>query len=209
MPNQREGRTLSRGEAARRRAMEAAIDAVAQLGDRVRMVDIAARAQMSTGHILYYFGRKEGLLLEALRWSENDLIMRMRSELASQRGVRRKLAGWVDFYLPAGTGDPRWTLWAQVLAKPPQAESDRRALDSFDRAWEEELSSIVAAGVRSGTFAAVDADAFAVRARTTLDGLSLEVLMGSLRMCRGEAAELAVSWLSDDLGVARKTSGRR
>lgn len=189
--------------------MEAAIDAVAELGDRVRMADIAARAQMSTGHILYYFGRKEGLLLEALRWSENDLIMRMRTELAALRGVRRKLAGWVDFYLPAGTGDPRWTLWAQVLAKPPRAESDRRALDSFDRAWEEELSSIVTAGVRSGTFAAVDAGAFAIRARTTLDGLSLEVLMGSLRMCREDAAELAVSWLSDDLGVARRTAKRR
>src|SRR5260370_41282349 len=83
-------RTMPRGEAARRRAMEAAIDAGAELGgDRVRMADIAARAGMSTGHILYFFGRKDALLLEALRWSGQDLIEPLQAALSRRRSPGR------------------------------------------------------------------------------------------------------------------------
>src|SRR5260221_4122699 len=72
-------RTIPRGEAARRRAMEAAIAAVAELGgDRGRMVDIAARAGMSTGHILYFVGRTDARLLEGLPAGEPDLVERLR-----------------------------------------------------------------------------------------------------------------------------------
>src|SRR5260221_13164833 len=77
-------RTIPRGEAARRRAMEAAIAAGAGLGgDRVRKVDIAARAGISTGHILSFFPRKEALLLEALRGCEQDLVEPLRGALSS------------------------------------------------------------------------------------------------------------------------------
>src|SRR5260370_39915342 len=79
-------RTIPRGEAARRRAMEAAIAAVAELGgDRVRMADIAARAGMSTGHILYFFRRKAPLLLEALPGSGQDPAAPLRVALSTLR----------------------------------------------------------------------------------------------------------------------------
>jgi AcrR family transcriptional regulator len=196
-------RTASRGEVARRRAMEAAIGAIAELGgDRVRMSDIATRAQMSTGHILYYFGRKDDLLLETLRWSEGDLIERMRADLARLRSARRKLRRWVDHYLPIDGSDPRWSLWMQVFANPPHDEAGRRALDSFDRAWEEQLQVVVEDGVRDDVFAPVDDD-FVFGARTMMDGLSLEILVGSMRLTRTEIAEFAVRSLERQLGVGR------
>jgi AcrR family transcriptional regulator len=180
--------------------MEAAIDAVAELGgDRVRMVDIAARAGMSTGHILYFFGRKDALLLEALRWSEQDLVERLRVALSTLRSPRRKLARFVEFYLPAGICDPRWILWTQVFAKPPEDEPSRQMLDSFDRAWEAELGQIVRDGVARGTFAPVDADQFAVRSRLLMDGLSVDVLRGSLRLTRESAIAFALTAMGRDL----------
>src|SRR5215475_2464396 len=183
-------RRAPRGEAARRRAMEAAIDAVAELGgDRVRMVDIAARAGMSTGHILYFFGRKDALLLEALRWSEQDLVERLRAALSTLRSPRRKLARFVESYLPTGTSDPRWILWTQVFANPPGDEPSRQMLDSFDRAWEAELGEIVRDGVGKGKFVPVDVDQFVVRSRLLMDGLSVEFLRRSLR---------SASWGSGD-----------
>src|SRR5215471_18485225 len=158
-------RRAPRGEAARRRAMEAAIDAVAELGgDRVRMVDIAARAGMSTGHILYFFGRKDALLLEALSWSEQDLIEQLQVFLSRLRSPGRKLARFVEFYLPTGTSDPRWILWTQVFAHPPEDEPSRQALDSFDQAWEAQLGEIVRDGIARQMFAPVDVEQFVLRA---------------------------------------------
>src|SRR6478735_12840781 len=53
------------GDEARERAMRAAISVIAEKGTAaLRMSDIAARAGMSTGHILYHFGKKDRLLLE-------------------------------------------------------------------------------------------------------------------------------------------------
>jgi len=185
--------------------MEAAIDAVAELGgDRVRMVDIAARAGMSTGHILYFFGRKDALLLEALRWSEQDLIERLRASLSSLRSPRRKLARFVEFYLPTGTSDPRWILWTQVFAHPPEDESSRQALDSFDQAWEAELGEIVRDGIAGRTFAPVDVEQFVLRSRLLMDGLSVDILMGSLRLTRRRAMNLALQAMDRDLSPGLK-----
>src|SRR5499427_275520 len=193
-------RRAPRGEAARRRAMEAAIDAVAELGgDRVRMVDIAARAGMSTGHILYFFGRKDALLLEALRWSEQDLVERLRVALSTLRSPRRKLTRFVESYLPTGTSDPRWILWTQVFANPPEDEPARQMLDSFDRAWEAELGDIVRDGVGRGKFVPVDVDQFVVRSRLLMDGLSVDILMGSVRLTRQRAIPFALQAMHRDL----------
>ena len=202
-------RTMPRGEAARRRAMEAAIDAVAELGgDRVRMADIAARAGMSTGHILYFFGRKDALLLEALRWSEQDLIERLRASLSGLRSPGRKLARFVEFYLPTGTSDPRWILWTQVSAHPPEDEASRQALDSFDQAWEAELGEIVRDGVARRTFEPVDTEQFVLRSRLLMDGLSVDVLMGSLRLPRQRAIAFALQAMDRDLRPERRESER-
>jgi len=202
-------RRIPRGEAARRRAMEAAIDAVAELGgDRVRMADIAARAGMSTGHILYFFGRKDALLLETLRWSEQDLAGRLRAALSSLRSPRRKLERFVEFYLPAGTSDPRWILWTQVFAKPPTDEASRQMLDAFDGAWEAKLSEIIRDGIARGQFAPVNVDQFVLRSRLLLDGLSVEVLMGSLRLTRRRAIAFALSAMDQDLRPEPQASQR-
>ena len=202
-------RGIPRGEAARKRAMEAAIDAVAEFGgDRVRMVDIAARAGMSTGHILYFFGRKEALLLEALRWSEQDLVERLRVSVSSLRSPRRKLAQFVEFYLPTGTSDPRWILWTQVFANPPEDEPSRQMLDSFDRAWEVELGEIVRDGMVQGKFVPVNVDQFVLRSRLLMDGLSVDVLMGSLRLTRQGAIAFALSAMDRDLRPEPQQSER-
>ena len=172
------------------------------------MVDIAARAGMSTGHILYFFGRKDALLLEALQWSEQDLVERLRVALSSLRSPRRKLARFVEFYLPTGTCDPRWILWTQVFAHPPEDEPSRQMLDSFDRAWEAELGEIVRDGVERGTFVPVDADQFVVRSRLLMDGLSVDVLMGSLRLTRERALAFALQAMDRDLRPETRESER-
>lgn len=106
------------GDEARGRAMRAAISAIAEKGTAaVRMSDIAARAGMSTGHILYHFGRKDRLLLEVLAWSEADLGARFQQAADEAASPAEKLALFVRFYLPRHQGDERYALWTQVLAQ--------------------------------------------------------------------------------------------
>jgi AcrR family transcriptional regulator len=188
------------GDGARRRAMEAAIGAIAEVGaDRVRMVDIAARAGMSTGHILYHFGRKARLLLEVLSWSENDLTDELRNDLARLKSPRRKLRRFVEAYLPSKQGDERWALWTQVIARPPADEPSRRLLDSFSQTWEDLLAEIVASGVQPDQFPQPDLGEFVLRSRAMLDGLSLEIMSGSTRMTVASAQAFAVRAMEREL----------
>src|SRR5215467_11191997 len=102
----------SRSDRQRGRVIEAAISAIAEVGvDALRMSDIADRAGMTPGHILYYFGRKDQILIETLRWSEHDLAEHRREVLSRLPDPRKRLRTFVDHYLPSGTEDSRWELW--------------------------------------------------------------------------------------------------
>ena len=50
--------------------------------DRLTMAALGRELQMSAGHLLYYFGSKDQLLLETLRWSEVLLGERRRAALS-------------------------------------------------------------------------------------------------------------------------------
>jgi len=170
------------GDEARRRAMHAAMTAISELGaDRIRMSDIAERAGMSTGHILYHFGHKDRLLYEVLTWSEADLRERFRTDLALLDSPQAKLARFVDVYLPDDRTDERWALWTQVLSRPLSTDDDSAGLVSLTAAWEEILTLIVAEGQEAAVFVDLDAVDFAIRSRALLDGLALDVTTGSPR----------------------------
>ncbi|HET7928729.1 MAG TPA: helix-turn-helix domain-containing protein, partial [Actinomycetota bacterium] len=64
----------------REAVLQAALDVIVDRGlANTRMSDIAERAGMSAGHILYYFESKDDLLMELLRWSE-DLLFKQAAE---------------------------------------------------------------------------------------------------------------------------------
>jgi AcrR family transcriptional regulator len=195
----------SSGDAARQRAMEAAIEAIAELGaDNVRMADIAARAGMSTGHILYHFGRKDRLLVEVLRWSEQDLTCRVTAALGRMRSPVRKLEYFVTAYLPGADDTQRWALWTQLVARPPQDIETRHLLDTFVEAWEGMLGDIVVEGKEKEEFRELDVAEFVLRSRAMLDGLALEIISGSLRLDVAAAHRFAVRAMATELAADGK-----
>ncbi|MFL6179982.1 MAG: TetR/AcrR family transcriptional regulator [Actinomycetes bacterium] len=150
----------------RRRVLLAAVDAFAERGaDGVRLKDISDRVGMSPGHILYYFGRKDRVLLETLRWSENELAEQRRVELAKFRSPWRAIERFVELYLPVSALDPRWNLWAQVSVRPPVDVDDQRLIADLEGEWARDLADWVTRGIGSGAFSPPtsppDADAFA------------------------------------------------
>ncbi|MBB5135489.1 AcrR family transcriptional regulator [Thermocatellispora tengchongensis] len=159
----------------RAHVLKAALLAIEEVGfARLRIRDIADRAGMSTGHVLYYFGSRDRILVSTLLMSEADLDERRRAELA-HLDAHAALDRLVELYLPKGPHDVRWRLWAQVIARPPEDEETLLRLDGFFRSWAAELAAIVR---RLSDLGAEAAEDFAVRHCRLMDGLSNEVLLG-------------------------------
>ncbi|WP_369203453.1 TetR/AcrR family transcriptional regulator [Streptomyces sp. PU-14G] len=168
------------GHLARERMLEEAMTAIAESGlAALTMSALARRLGTSGGHILYYFGSKDRLLAEALRWSESGLTEERAALLTRRVTAHRKLELFVDLYLPRGPRDPRWTLWIELWARTAANAELREAQDELDRGWQRDLAALLTKGAAQGRFAvpASEAEARAVELLALLDGLSTRVLL--------------------------------
>lgn len=185
----------------RRRVLLAAVDAFAERGaDGVRLKDISDRVGMSPGHILYYFGRKERVLLETLRWSEGELADQRRAELARFRSPWRAIERFVDLYLPVSASDPRWNLWAQVSARPPGDAEGQAQIAALEQGWVADLAGWVGRGLAESAFAGVDADAFALRWVLLMNGIAEQVRLEVPGHDERWARRYTLTGMASDLG---------
>jgi len=122
----------------RDQVMRAAVAVIATEGaSQARLNDIATRAGMSLGHVMYYFGTRDNLLMEALVWSERQALAQISNTLAKkQRSPTRQLVLFVELYLPQDRKDPRWSLWFQLSAVWPKPTAGIDALLAANRSWQ-------------------------------------------------------------------------
>ncbi|MFE7621615.1 TetR/AcrR family transcriptional regulator [Streptomyces sp. NPDC057496] len=183
------------GHLARERMLEEAMTAIAEDGlAPLTMSALAKRLGTSGGHILYYFGSKDRLLLEVLRWSEDALAGERRELLSGPADPERALELFLALHLPRGPRDPRWTLRIELWARTASNEPLRQARAEIDRGWQEDLEALLAEGARRGCFAAgLDTAARASELLALLDGLSTRVVLGQHGADRGSALRTALS----------------
>lgn len=155
--------------------------------EAVSMRDIADRAGMSPGHVLYYFDSKDALLFAALRWSEEDLALRRHASIERARSREAAIKRFCEWYLPDDAKDPRWHLWMQVYSRPPRDDTSRRALLDLGEGWIADLAAIV------------DSTEVAERACSLMDGLALDVLLGLPGRTRARALKIALASLEPAL----------
>ena len=169
----------SRSATQRARVVEAAMTAIAESGpDRVTVRQVASLAGMSPGHVTYYFSSREQILIESLRWSEDELAESRAQALARTRSPWGRVARFVELYLPQGPRDLRWNLWNQVQAKPPADLESRVMLAYIVKRWEDDLAAAIEAGIESGAFVSgIDPTSLALVTRLLLDGIGLEVTL--------------------------------
>ena len=184
-----EGAHRADGAERRTQVLEAAMHVIVEQGlDAVSMRDIAARAEMSPGHILYYFESKDSLLLAVLRWSETDLAARRRASLERIHERDRAIRRFCEWYLPENSQDPRWHLWIQMHARPPRDEASRGALLGLIESWIDDLTAITG-----------DA-ALAERFCSLMDGLALDILLELPGRTRARALRIATEAVHAELG---------
>jgi len=181
-----------------------------------RIADVAARVGASPALVVYYFGTKDKLLTEALRYSEETFYAAAEEMLASNPGVVARLESLVAWTcLPeeqeatAGTWGLWFDLWAQAF-RHPEVKKDRVELDKL---WRSMITRVVREGVEGGEIEALDVEEFSIAFAALLDGLSIQTALDDPVVTSELAYQVAMRFASSSLGFAwkyqRKRSRRR
>ena len=183
------------GQRSRDRILRAALELITEAGiDQVRVAEIARRASMSSGQVMYYFTSKEHILLETLAWRDHDDLGRTRAALAKVTGGWRQLERFIGHYLPTSPADPSWILWMEAWARAPHNRQVSKFLEELHALWRDDLAAIVARGAREGAFAPpADIDDFTLRFAALLDGLAIIRLRHMHQSSRKRLIELAMT----------------
>ena len=184
----------------REEVFSAAMTAIAEHGlAALTMAGLGRQVGMSAGHLLYYFGSKDQLLLETLRWSETQLGERRRAALDAPVPAARRLGEYVDLYLPTGAGDPRWTLWIEVWGRSLGDRQMRVGQAEIEAVWRADLVALLTQGIAGGEFRAVSPERFAVRLSALLDGFGTPIVVGLPGTDRDFARDHVAEFLDDSL----------
>ena len=190
-----------KGALRRQQVLEAALACISERGiHETRMTDIAERAGMSPGHVLYYFGSKGRLLAEVLRWNEDRFHEQLTVELGRGGSARQRLERLIRASVPAGRGDPHWLLWLEVWAKAPHDPDLLRDQERHEARFRVLLEDVIRDGQARGEFDPTsDPVRTAFRLSALIDGLAVQVAIGApamdprtmRRIALDEAASLA------------------
>jgi len=199
----------------RAQMLQAAAELIAERGfSDTRITDVAKRAKASSALVIYYFGTRERLLVDALRYSEEmfyDAAETMLREVPSVRERLRLLVEWTCVRENTGEIPGAWGLWFDLWAQAfrhPEVRQDRIDLDAR---WRAMIVDVVKAGQAAGEIGKVDARAFARTFAALLDGLSIQVALEDPDVDSRQACRIALDFAQRELGLApiRSPRGRR
>lgn len=142
---------------------------------------------MSSGHVMYYFGDRDRILVSTLLLSEESLAGRRDRAVARADGAADAIEKVTRLYLPTGPRDVRWALWAQVFARPPADAGTRELLRTWSDGWAECIGRLL--GGRPEHRVA------AMRYCRLMDGLALEVLLEAPGRSRAWAVDQSLAAL--------------
>jgi len=188
--------------------LAAAATLIAERGfSDTRIADVAERVGASPALVIYYFGTKDSLLTEALRWSERSFYVATEEMMRTTTKLHERLEILVEWTLvsekqSALTGD--WGLWFDLWAQAfrhPEVKKDRAELD---RQWRDLLSRVVQAGIDAGEIGQVDVETFSIMWGSLLDGLVVQVALDDPVVDAERARKVALSVAYKELGLTAR-----
>jgi AcrR family transcriptional regulator len=170
-------------------------------GMRVR--DVALEAGVSTGVVHYYFGSKDEILVDALRWAIGKPAERF-AEIRRDGDHLLVLAELLEVSLPyPGALFDEYVLWLEFWTAVTHDATLQPLCEELAAEYRDELVRLVADGTRAGVFTPVaSTDVVAERISAMVDGLCFRTVVGyswtPLERVRG----LLRAFACEQLGVA-------
>ncbi|QWF77682.1 TetR/AcrR family transcriptional regulator [Amycolatopsis sp. CA-230715] len=193
----------SRAREKRADLVTAAREVVVQRGVvDLRLRDVAERAGMSTGSVLYYFPALADLLREVQRDAVERFCVHREEAARREPDPRRRLLGMLQAGLPTGRDDELCVLLYELGA---YARRDPAYAAEHIRLCERQVAlyaSILEAGAATGVFTLTrDATTVARMLVMLEDGMGLHLTQAVPTLDRRQAERLLLAAASDATGV--------
>ena len=199
-------------DARRRQILKAAVQVIAEKGlCDTGIKDVADQAGTSPALVIYYFGKKDVLLAEALSFADERFYAQTAGAVAALASARDRLVELVRCSCSVGEAEDdfdEWVLWLDLWARAPRDPDVARDRAAMDRRWRATIAEIVRAGQATGEFAALDADVFALRLGALIDGLAIQVVLHDPEVSRERMFELCMDTCARELGFSWTTENQ-
>jgi AcrR family transcriptional regulator len=199
-------------DARRRQILKAAVQVIAEKGlCDTGIKDVADQAGTSPALVIYYFGKKDILLAEALSFADEQFYAQTAGAVAELASARDRLVELVRRSCSVGEADDdfdEWVLWLDLWARAPRDPDVARDRAAMDQRWRQTIGEIVREGQATGEFAPVDATAFALRLGALIDGLAIQVVLKDPEVTRERMFDLCMDTCARELGFAWTTEER-
>lgn len=183
----------TRAVAARReQALLATCEVIAERGFRsLTIADVAKRIGTSTGTVHYHFATKRELLHAAFEYNFERSLDRRRVILRGGADTISKLRDFVDSYLPLDAETMKsWRVWAELWVEALHDPDLQVLNERFYGEWRALVAGIIAEGQRAGVLRSGDPVKFANMLIGLIDGLAMQVMLGSRGMNIGRMRAL-------------------
>jgi AcrR family transcriptional regulator len=180
----------------RQQMLHAAAELISARGfGDTRIADVASRSGVSPALVIYYFGSRDRLLVDALRYSDEIFYAAAETLLVGVDAARDKLETLVRLTLgpDSVTEFPgSWGLWLDTWAQAYRYPEVARGRSELEQRWRDLIADIVREGQRAGDIGAVDEARFAATFSALLDGLSIQVALQDPQVDATTACEIAM-----------------
>ena len=197
-------------EARRVQMLRAAAELVCERGfSETRISDVAKRAGVSSALVIYYFGTRDRLLVDALRYSEEsgyEAAERMLAEIPSLRERLSLLIQWTCVPEAENEIPGAWGLWFDLWAQAFRHDEVKAGRVELDARWRR----MIAEAVESADLdTEVDARMFALEFSALLDGLSIQVALEDPEVDSTVAYDIAMRFAERELNLPARTEGTK
>lgn len=168
----------------REQILAAACDVVSDIGFKsLRIADVAKSAGTSTGTVHYYFDTKTALMRAAFEWNFTRSLARRRHLLEEVDDPQRRLEVFVDSYLPVDEQTIHaWRVWAELWVEALHDSELQELNEQVYGEWRRIVAGVIRDGQVAGQFRPEDPVVVANALIGMIDGLALQVLVGSHSM---------------------------
>jgi AcrR family transcriptional regulator len=169
-----------------------------------RIADVAKRAGVSSALVIYYFGTRDRLLVDALRYSEESFYEATEKMLAEIPSVHERLSLLVKWTCVPEADDEipgAWGLWFDLWAQAFRHDEVKAGRAELDARWR----SMIIDAVKSDEVGSdVDVRTFALEFSALLDGLSIQVALEDPEVDSAVAYDIAMRFAERALNLPAK-----
>lgn len=194
----------------RQRIIDATLDVIHDHGlAGVRTQEIARRAGVSSGLLLYHFGTLEGLVASSMQESEDRYYRSLEDEDAVGRPAPERLRLLVERSGDSTTVVAAWTLWMEFWVRALRDPGTAELCASLEGRWRSVLLDVIEQGVAEGVFHTTSPNLAVVRLSALLDGLSVAATLGDREVPVGAVPDLWLGAAALELGCDVALLARR